>query len=50
MAAVQDGVTGRVRVLWMWGCDHVRPVGMQNTGKVDRRRDIRGVGIGEGGT
>jgi len=49
MVAVSVGVFGAVRVLKTRGWDHVRPVGMQKTGKEAGRRDVSGVGIGLGG-
>jgi len=45
MASVHVSMTGRVRVLWTCGCDHVRPMGRWKMGKEDGRMDMRGVGI-----
>jgi len=50
MVEEHAGVAGASRVVKTWGCDHVRPVGMQKTGKEVGSREVSGVGMGTGGT
>jgi len=50
IAAVHAGVHGRERVTRTLGWDHVRFVEMQKAGKEVGRREVRDIGIGQGGT